>query len=301
MSPALAYKKRSPLIGNQAPVPRKTKRKPKKREVPARRISKLKWNGDRFKKGFEITAKLFLVAALGYGIFHGYRFLTTAPQFALSQVVFSGNQVLEQKQLKGWADPLIGHNIFDLDLAVVSEAVSKNPWVRHVAVVRKFPQTLHILLEEREPYARIQLDRVYIMDNFGVLIAPAREKDHPLPLITGVPTRRPELGQPMKADGIVPGLQAMHYLNRLSFFQKDPIDQLRLKGFDQLEFTTRHQNRKIRMTVDRIQEGFTNFKTYLNAVGDNPEGIHTIDLSFKNQVVIQPTSKSKSGRSKRRT
>ena len=43
------------------------------------------------KTWVDVIAKAALVLVMGYGTFHGYRFVTTAPQFAVAQISFSGN------------------------------------------------------------------------------------------------------------------------------------------------------------------------------------------------------------------
>ena len=125
----------------------------------------------RLVTGFDLAAKLILLAILVYGGFHAHRFVTTSPQFAVSKVTFQGQRVLGKASLNRWAATIEGQNIFTVDMQAITEELRESPWVAGVSVMRKLPQTLQIHLQERTPYARIQLNRTYLMDNYGVLIA----------------------------------------------------------------------------------------------------------------------------------
>ncbi len=196
---------------------------------------------DRTKTWLEGIAKLVLVAVMSYGAFHGYRYVTTAPQFALAQIQFSGNDKVNLATLQNMAQPLLGHNIFQLDLEAVTERFKKNPWIENVSTVRQLPHGLRIQVQERTPYARIQLDKTYLMDHYGVLIVPDHSRHPNLPLITGVKVKKVELGNEIPVEGIVPGLQVMHFMNQLGAFQNDPIQKFHMSSPRKLVFTTQHR------------------------------------------------------------
>ena len=59
--------------------------------------------------------------------------------------------------------PISGKNIFQLDLQTIAHQLDKNPWVRHVSVERILPNQMRIHIEERKPYARIQLGKIFLM------------------------------------------------------------------------------------------------------------------------------------------
>lgn len=245
----------------------------------------------RLVTGLDHTAKLILLAILVYGGFHAHRFLTTSPQFAVSQVIFQGQSVLGNAILNQWSSAIEGKNIFQVDMKAITEKIKENPWIAGVSVMRKLPQTLHIRLQERTPYARIKLNRTYLMDNYGVLIAhDVGTHDH-LPVITGARSELVELGREFQVAGLLPGLQAMHFLNRLPYFKDDPIDTLHVSGTSQLIFTTRKNEIEVRLANGYIQEGINNFKIVLST--RDPEIYRTqyIDLSFENKVIIKPMEK----------
>ena len=266
-------------------------RKNHKRTGKALKGKKIKSRRTGFKETaktwVDIIAKSVLVMIMGYGAFHGYRYVTTSPQFAIAQINFSGGGQVSQETLQSMAEPFLGRNIFELDLQSVTEQFKKNPWVENVSAVRRLPRGIHIQVQERTPYARIQLDKTYLMDHYGVLIVPDSREYAALPLITGVKVKRVELGNEIPVDGIVPGLKAMHFMNHLDAFKDDPIQKFHMSSPRKLVFTTQTRGIDIYLAVDRIQEGFENLKIILDAMDSNLAGIQYIDLSFKDKVVVK--------------
>lgn len=235
----------------------------------------------------DALAKAVLVMVMGYGAFHGYRYITTAPQFAVAHINFSGNEKVTQSTLERMARPLMGQNIFQLDLQSITEQFKTNPWIENVSAARRLPSGIRIQVQERTPYARIQLDKTYLMDHYGVLIVPDNKRYGSLPLITGVKVRGVEPGHEIPVAGIVPGLQAMHFMNQLGAFEDDPVQKFHMSSPLKLVFTTGKRGIDIYLAVDRIQEGFENLKIILDAMDSNLTGIHYIDLSFKDKVVVK--------------
>lgn len=266
-------------------------RKKNKRPSKALRGRKIKNRQTGFrnlaKTWLDVLAKAVLVMIMGYGAFHGYRYVTTAPPFAVAQISFTGNDKVSLLTLENIAQPLLGQNIFQLDLQSITEQFKANPWIENVSAVRRLPRGIRIKVQERVPYARIQLDKTYLMDHYGVLIVPDNKKYSALPLITGVKVHRVELGNEIPVAGIVPGLQAMHFMNQLGAFKDDPIQKFHMSSPRKLVFTTQILGIDIYLAVDRIQEGFENLEIILDAMNSNLSGIQYIDLSFKDKVVVK--------------
>ncbi|NIQ03795.1 MAG: FtsQ-type POTRA domain-containing protein [Nitrospinaceae bacterium] len=241
----------------------------------------------------EWIAKIVLLVIMSYGAYHGYRFVTTSPEFAIARIDFSGNEKVSRGILENLAKPLLGRNIFQLDLRRVTEQFQVHPWIQNVSVARRLPKGIHIQLRERVPFARIQLDKTYLMDHFGVLIVPyqGQKEYRDLPLITGVKVNRVKLGRKIDVEGIVPGLQAMYSMNQLPALHNDPIEKFHMSSPGKLVFTTRNQGLDIYLAVHRIQEGFENLKIILDAIHSDLTGIHYIDLSFKDKVVVKKNRK----------
>lgn len=242
-----------------------------------------------FKTLLEIISKAVLIAALCYGGFHGYRYITTSPFFTIAQVNITGQKILAGQNLENLMGPVRGENIFNIDLKDITEKLNSHPWIKSVSVTRRFPKSLFIRIEERIPYARIQFDKIYLVDNFGILLSPSTPEYSELPLITGVVSKESAPGKYVTTGNIIRGLQTLHYLNRLEYFLDDPFNQLNMEKGYRLTFTSRSRGIKVHMTVDNIDAGFQNLKIILNAIKTDGKDISYIDLSFKDKVVIKQT------------
>ena len=64
----------------------------------------------------------------------------------------------------------------------------------------------------------------------------------------------------------------MHYFNKLSFFENNPIDIAELKGDSRIIFFTRNRDLQIQMSMEALKEGFKNFMIVLDTLeGENYE------------------------------
>lgn len=232
--------------------------------------------------------KLLLTGAVVYGGFLGYQFVTTSPQFEISQVTLTGNQTLPEKELHKWLGPVAGKNIFLLDLENLSTRLARHPWIQTVSVRKVFPQNIVVDVMERKPYARIKLDQVYVMDNFGVLLSLATPAYRDLPLIihpwSGEKTT---LGENAVLEGVIESLQTMHYLNKMSFFADNPIKTSDIDDFSRVTFTTGNGRLKIFMGLETIKQDFQNFLIVRDTLEKDKNNIEHIDLSFKDKIVVK--------------
>lgn len=236
----------------------------------------------------ENIAEGIVIAAFCYALFQGYMFLTTSPFFNVSSVTISGNAVLDQDQLLNRIEPVHGKNIFTLDSAAISQQLNEHPWIRSVSIERQLPDGIRLHIEERTPYTRIQLDKVYLMDNYGVLMGHDSPVYQHLPLITGMESKDGKLGRNVAGKDLIACLKIMYYLNRLPFFQKDPINKLEIKTTRRAVFITRNNGTRIIINPDTMIESFGNFKIILELIGREKKSFEYIDLSFKDKVVVKP-------------
>jgi len=232
---------------------------------------------------FELASKLFLAGVVIYLLYASYNFLTSDPRFQITDVTFSGNHALLENQLLEWLGQVHGGNLFAYDLSRASERLAEHPWVLSASVQRKFPQKIQIELTERVPYARIKFEKVFLMDNFGVILSEEKPEYRNLPLIVQ-PGVKPEN---FSGERVIQSLKTMHYFNKLSFFEKNPLDIAELKGHSRIIFSTRNRDLQIQMSMETLTEGFKKFRIVLDTLEDDAVKIQMIDLSFKDQVVVR--------------
>ena len=234
---------------------------------------------------FEMASKVFLAGVVIYLSCSGYQFMIKDSRFQITQVEFNGNETLLDEQLLKWLGPVQGENLFKYNLPKAAERIAKHPWVFSASVQRKFPQGIQIKLIERVPYARIKFEKVYLLDNFGVILSEEKPGYKNLPLI--VQHSKIEKPDNFSGEKVIQGLKTMHYLNQLSFFNNNPLDFVELKGSSRILFSTQNRDLHMQMSMEALTEGFKKFMIVLDTFGDENDKIQMIDLSFKNQVVVK--------------
>ena len=238
----------------------------------------------------ELTSKLFLVGVVGYLIFAGWNFLISTPRFQIQNIYFQGNNILSDTQILEWLGPVKGENLIAIDLVDLSQRLSENPWIQSASIRRNFPQGLEFKLTERVPYARIKKDQIYLVDSFGVSLSPEKPEYRHLPLII----MQGEKENNFLEGKVLHSLKTMHYFNKLSFFDNNPLDAAKLIGHSRVLFTTLNRDIQIHMSMDRLDEGRKNFLLILDTLDEENSKIQMIDLSFKDQVVIRNRFKQSS-------
>ena len=232
-------------------------------------------------------AKIVLVIACSYGVFSSYRFITLSPRFDVNEMNLIGHKRLSIEELNSWIGPIIGGNIFQLELDKISQRLVEHPWVRSASARRVFPQGIYVEIKERTPFAKIQMEQVYVMDNYGVLLGADLRGTNKLPTITGIKMKNPKIGSNVADEEIIRGLKMMRSLNQLPMFEKNPIDNVHISSRYRITFSTNTQDVKVHMRPEIAQESFKNLVLALGAIEKNEKDLSYIDLSFKNRVVVK--------------
>ena len=232
-------------------------------------------------------AKMVLVVACSYGIFSSYRFITQSPGFNVNEINLVGHKRLSNEELNSWIEPIIGKNIFKLELDRISKRMVEHPWIQSASARRVFPQGIYVEIKERTPFAKIQMEQVYVMDNYGVLLGADLRGTNKLPTITGIKMKNPKIGSNVADEEIIRGLKMMRSLNQLPMFEKNPIDNVHISSRYRITFSTNTQDVKVHMRPEIAQESFKNLVLALGAIEKNEKDLSYIDLSFKNRVVVK--------------
>ena len=232
-------------------------------------------------------AKMVLVVACSYGIFSSYRFITQSPGFNVNEINLVGHKRLSNEELNSWIEPIIGKNIFKLELDRISKRLVDHPWIQSASARRVFPQGIYVEIKERTPFAKIQMEQVYVMDNYGVLLGADLRGTSQLPTITGIKMKNPKIGSNVADEEIIRGLKMMRSLNQLPMFEKNPIDNVHISSRYRITFSTNTQDVKVHMRPEIAQESFKNLVLALGAIEKNEKDLSYIDLSFKNRVVVK--------------
>jgi cell division protein FtsQ len=128
-----------------------------------------------------------VLVAIGGSAWAGYRFVTSSPRFAITDIEVRGNHHLSTEHVLAGLPAHRGDNVFTADLNAIVEALRADPWIASAHVYRMLPHTLAIEVVEHEPAAIADLGGPYLVDRDGhVFKRLATDSATDLPRVTGI-------------------------------------------------------------------------------------------------------------------
>ncbi len=126
--------------------------------------------------------------ALGGG-YLAYEWATHSPRFAISEFSLSGNEQLQEEDIRELLALPANANIFRTDVGSLETRLLKSPWIQSAEVSRQLPGGLEIKLEEEKAVAAAALGGLYLLNKEGKLFKRASIAEGELDglsIITGI-------------------------------------------------------------------------------------------------------------------
>ena len=226
------------------------------------------------------------LAGLGVAAFVAWDWARRTPLLATRSVEVTGARRLDEATVRAAAAIEPGTNLFAVDVAAAEARVASLPGVRRAHVVRHLPGRVTVLLEEREPYALVNAGGLHWVDAEGYLVTTdARPGATGLPILSGVGAPAPGTSEP--SDELRTGLALLHVLQRTSgrlAARISEIDLARPHGpvlylVDGIE---------VRLGPDGWGDRLARLDGVLGELDAHGERVASIDLRFRDQVVLTP-------------
>ncbi len=135
------------------------------------------------------TAAVLVLPVIAAGVVIYLFSMAARSAFPLNRVVFTGNAHLPDEELRNISCLKSGDNLFSLSARSVSKKMLESPWIRSASVRKEFPDSLHVLIREAEPFALLDMKgRLFIVDDQGRMLEQLKDTPVPfLPVISGNP------------------------------------------------------------------------------------------------------------------
>ncbi len=179
--------------------------------------------------------------------------------------------IQNEKQVKN----LLSEN---LDLNLVETRVEAHPMIENAEIFLNIDRTLHALIKQREPIARVISNNQYYIDSQGNKMPLSKNYSARVPIVWGLNEKNIPLAYKL--------INQIHQ----DLFLKQNITQIRAYPENQFSLTFRNQNFEIFIgKVDQLNQKFMNFKAfYIKAKKDKLlKNYKRIDLQYGNQVVCE--------------
>lgn len=236
-----------------------------KRRERERRLSR-----QRLKGRLRVALVVISVSAVIVGVVWLFR----SDVFRVTEVDVVGAKRLSAQQVIALAAVPKDATLLKMPLDAIETRVKSSPWVADVKATRDFPHTLRIRVDERQPFAGIEVGRVaYLVDDQGVVLAAQPATTTLLPLLKELPlTSRPLPSQRMAERELANALAVLKALSpglrvQVSLVYAKTVDDLRLvtKGGLEIVFGRAEQLEKKRFALDKL-------------IKDNPGKIIYVDV-----------------------
>jgi cell division protein FtsQ len=231
--------------------------------------------------GLALLALLILTGSAAAG-----HWLLTAPMFAVALVEVEGVARVTVDRVRGAAAIAPGTNVWRLDPAAVASRVETVPEIRRAEVIRRFPNRVLILVEERRPFTLVHAGRLHWLDEEGRVLDEAREAVVPsVPVVSGLSdaelvTMRTD-PSPRARDAVA----LIRVLLRSGSALAAEISEIDVsRGDGPVLYTV--DGVEVRLGQDEWEERLARLERILTQVGRDGEVVRAIDLRFRDQVVL---------------
>jgi cell division protein FtsQ len=233
------------------------------------------------------------LGAVGMAGAMGVTWLRTAAAFAVSDVEVVGARRLGEAIVLGAAGIEPGTNLFAIEPAAVERRVATLDGVHSVHVVRRLPNRVTLRVEEREPYALVNPARsgktvgLYWIDAEGHRVGPARRPGSPpLPVLSGVDLPAPDPAAPI-SDRLQVGLALLRAIQRTGDRAAGWISEIELGRAEGPVLYTM-DGTVVRVGSRPWDERLGRLEGVLEELDARGERAESIDLRFRDQVVLRP-------------
>ena len=228
-----------------------------------------------------------LVAAVLAGLVAAGGWLLTSPRFAVNHVEVRGAQQLTAERILEAAGIPPGRSLFLLDPRGIARAVETLPEVQRAEVVRELPDRVTLVVEERKPFTLVHAGRLHWIDESGhVLGREAQAVTPPAPVISGL--SEPEL---LSMSGAPSGkahdaIRLIRALLRSGSALASEISEIDVGSADGPVLYT-VGGIEVRLGADQWDERLARLEAVLAQKAAREGGIRSVDLRFRDQVVLQ--------------
>jgi len=229
-------------------------------------------------------------AVLGAGAL-AEQWALTSPRFEVAEIEVRGVSRLSREAVLAASGLTRGVNLFRLDAARAVAGVEALPEVRRVDLVRYWPNRVVLQVEERRPFTLVHAGRLHWVDAEGMAAGmEPRAVAVPAPVISGLtPDELATAGRSPSAR-VSTGLALIHLLQRASAqlaSQISEIDVSRPEG--PVLFTV--DGVEVRLGRDDWETRLPRLQGVLAQVASSGEAVSSIDLRFRDQVVLKPAGR----------
>ncbi|MGE0638703.1 MAG: cell division protein FtsQ/DivIB [Thermoanaerobaculia bacterium] len=216
--------------------------------------------------------------------------LFTSPTFALGAVEFGPHPHVSDAWVNEALAPLVGKNLFRLELPDVRARIAEHPWVDRVTVEKRLPNRIVLDVVERSPAALFHDGATLsYLDGKGRVIAPYDPEHGPGDLLLISKASRFET-DPAEAFALSHELEVA---GPPELFQS--LSEIELLGGGDFRIHTSLWPFPLLVRAGTLAARLESVRTLLPELERRYGGVAFIDLRFDRRIVFQPAPRERTG------
>jgi cell division septal protein FtsQ len=227
-------------------------------------------------------------------VYRGVALVFTASALKVAHVTVAGNERMSRGEVISRLEGLEGSHMLTVNLEVWRAKLKGAPWVADATLRRVFPNTVMVVIAEREPMGIGRLnDRLMLVDPEGTIIDEfgPNYATLDLPIIDGLAAGGPTLvdgERAILASRLLAGLQQRPELARL-------VSQIDVSDARDAAVLLKNDPAVLKVGHERFAERLQAYLELAPALRERVDGIDYVDLRFDQRVYVRPRSRRAGG------
>jgi cell division protein FtsQ len=231
--------------------------------------------------GFVVFA-LLTVTGASFGV----HWLLTSPRFAVANVDVEGASRIDVDRVRSAAAIPPGANLWRLDPAAIAARVAGLPEIRRAEIIRRFPNRVVIVVDERRPFTLVHAGRLHWLDEEGHLLDEAAQAVAPsVPVVSGLSEAELTSMRSDPSPRVRDAIALIRTLLRSGSALAAEISEIDVSRSDGPVLYTADAV-EVRLGTEEWDERLARLERILRQVGREAEPVRAIDLRFRDQVVL---------------
>lgn len=243
---------------------------------------------------------IFVLAPIGAGGYFLGAYLLNSSHFQVTSpadVTLEGNHYVSREEVLAALGVQAGasgkgSNIFSSSLNQREKQVESIPWVRSATVVRSYPHRLVVYVSERVPVAFVDVgSRIKMVDRQGVLLDSPEKGHFDFPIVKGLDFQESPADRAARLNLYQKFMQeTSHKMANYGWVvsEVDLSDESNLKAL----LVQGGQTLLVYFGNTGFLARFENLMTVLPRLRKTNARIDSVDLRFRNQVVVNPAGQN---------
>lgn len=198
--------------------------------------------------------KFILFIAISVGLY----FFFTCSLFDIQTIKVENNRYYTSEQVISIAKAKSGKNLFETSTSKIKEKLLDDPYIKGAKVKRKLPDTIRIIVEERQEYATIPYGGEFVIIDQEGLVLRKTKVEPKLTLLLGMTLKNIDPGTPLEVEENAVLTDTLSMLKQMEkqklYFKKIDISNIVIKAYIYDQLTCEGTPENILKNVKPLEE-----------------------------------------------